>query len=84
MVWAPPMPFSVADLRSVSMSFLLLLPRYDLHCVYTLSQEVEATRSVTGYFEVSVNGKLVHSKKVSGMYKKSRLLFFIPILQINT
>ncbi|PIK39121.1 hypothetical protein BSL78_24036 [Apostichopus japonicus] len=36
-----------------------------------LKFEVEATRSVTGYFEVSVNGKLVHSKKGGDGYVDS-------------
>ena len=36
-----------------------------VHIAYILVQAGESTQGITGSFEVTVNGKLVHSKKVS-------------------
>ena len=36
-----------------------------VHIAYLLVQAGEATQEITGSFEVTVNDKLVHSKKVS-------------------
>ena len=44
-------------------------------------QSHEATPNVTGYLEVHVNGKLIHSKKVSGL-RESRMTLTSPLENI--